>query len=269
MIRMVSFIQCGFLIHRSCIIMSLKNKVVVITGARSGIGEAIALLFAKEGANLVIIGRNDSKLKVVAAQCAELGIPPLKIIADISKEDQAVAIINQAIDKFRKIDILINNAGIVRLGMIADGTIMSAYDELININLRAAIHLTTLATPHLIKTKGNIINISSAGAVKLLHPAFLSYTVAKSALNVFSQGAALELASYGVRVNTISPGPVYSDIWENANLAPDALKGVDFKVPLNRISKPEEIANLALYLAGDKAVGITGSNFFADNGMAL
>lgn len=79
----------------------------------------------------------------------------------------------------------------------------------------------------------------------------------------------MELASYGVRVNTISPGPVHSDIWENANLAPDALKGVDFKVPLNRISKPEEIANLALYLAGDKAVGITGSNFFADNGMAL
>lgn len=74
MIRMVSFIQCRFLIHRSCIIMSLKNKVVVITGASSGIGEAIALLFAKEGANLVIIGRNDSKLKVVAAQCAELGI---------------------------------------------------------------------------------------------------------------------------------------------------------------------------------------------------
>ncbi|XP_034827787.1 3-oxoacyl-[acyl-carrier-protein] reductase FabG-like [Maniola hyperantus] len=249
--------------------MSFANKVVIVTGASSGIGEATALLFAKEGADVVIVGRNDIKLKVVAAQCEEVGKKPLKVIADISKEDEAVTIIGQTISKFGKIDVLINNAGIIRLGKITDGTIMKTYDELVNTNLRSAIHLTTLVTPHIIKTKGNIINISSAGCLKLQTPLLLAYAISKAALNIFGQGAAMELAPHGVRVNTISPGPVYSDIWDNANLPSDALKGVDFKVPLNRVSKPEEIASLALYLASDKAVGITGSNYLSDNGYAL
>ncbi|XP_045770356.1 A-factor type gamma-butyrolactone 1'-reductase (1S-forming)-like [Maniola jurtina] len=251
--------------------MSFTNKVVIVTGASSGIGEGTALLFAKEGANLVIIGRNDVKLTVVAARCEEYGKKPLKIIADVSKEDQAVSIIDQTINKFGKIDVLINNAGILRLGKIIDGTIMSIYDDLMNTNLRSVIHLTTIATPYLIKSKGNIINISSAGGVKATrNPLFLAYAMTKNSLNIFGQGVAIELAPYGVRVNTISPGPVYSDVWKNSNISQsEAMKDYEYKTALNRISKPEEIANLALYLAGDNAIGITGSNYLIDNGFTL
>ncbi|XP_034827932.1 3-oxoacyl-[acyl-carrier-protein] reductase FabG-like [Maniola hyperantus] len=251
--------------------MSFANKVVIVTGASSGIGEATAILFAKEGANVVLVGRNDVKLKVVAAKCEELGKNPLKITADISKEDQAVSIIDQTINKFGKIDMLINNAGILRLGKIINGTIMNIYDELMNTNLRPVIHLTTIATPYLIQSKGNIINISSAGGVKVTrNPMFLAYTITKNSLNVFGQGVAIELGPHGVRVNTISPGAVYSDIWENCNVTQEeAMKDCEFKAALNRMSKPEEVANLALYLAGDKAIGITGSNYLVDNGFAL
>ncbi|XP_023947799.1 glucose 1-dehydrogenase 2-like [Bicyclus anynana] len=248
--------------------MSFQNKVVIVTGASSGIGAAIALSFAKEGADVVIVARNNEKLKVTEAQCDEFGKKSLKILADVSKEDQAQSIIDETIEKYGKIDILINNAGIVRLGNITDGTILSVYDEIMSTNLRPVIHLTTLATPYLIKTKGNIINISSAG-VKVKHPSFISYALSKSALNLFGQGAALELAEYGVRVNTISPGPVITDIWENSNMPVESLKGLDFKIPLKRMSKPEEIATIALFLADDKALGITGSNYLADNGMSL
>ncbi|XP_023947798.2 uncharacterized protein LOC112052808 [Bicyclus anynana] len=249
--------------------MGFQNKVVIVTGASSGIGAAIALSFAKEGADVVIVARNNEKLKITEAQCEGVGKKPLKILADISKEDQAKSIIDQTIDKYGKIDILINNAGILRFGSITDGTILSVYDEIFSTNLRPIIHLTTLAAPYLIETKGNIINISSEAALKVKHPKFLSYSMSKSALNLFSQGAALELAEHGVRVNTISPGPVITDILENSNLPADSMKGLELKIPLKRISNPEEIATVALFLADDKALGITGSNYLVDNGTSL
>ncbi|XP_032527839.2 3-oxoacyl-[acyl-carrier-protein] reductase FabG-like [Danaus plexippus] len=250
--------------------MSFSDKVVIVTGASSGIGAATALLFSKEKANVVIVGRNEAKLKVVTAQCEEVGNKPLVIRADVSDDDEAARIINETIEKYGKLDVLVNNAGFVRGGSLMDGKILQAYDDLIDTNLRAVICLTQLATPHLIKSRGNIINISSvAGGKTLRSNYFLAYGISKAGLNFFSQGAATELAEHGVRVNVISPGPVVSDIFENSKLDSDFIKNYKINTMGDRISSSEEVGHMILYLASDKAAGMTGSNYILDNGYCL
>ncbi|XP_046978458.1 3-oxoacyl-[acyl-carrier-protein] reductase FabG-like [Vanessa cardui] len=246
--------------------MSFKNKVVIVTGASSGIGASTAIMFSKEGARVVMVGRNETKLSAVAAKCSS----PLVIRADVGNDDDARRIINETIDKFGQIDVLVNNAGIsVENGGILGNDMMKAFDTILNVNLRAIVHLTVLAAPHLVKTKGNIVNISSIGGITTFStPGITNYSVSKAALNHFTVCAATELGPHGVRVNTISPGPVRTDILENAN---NALTWDNF-IPLTllkRVSEPEEIADLILYIASDKAKSITGSNYVSDNGMLI
>ncbi|XP_053608502.1 3-oxoacyl-[acyl-carrier-protein] reductase FabG-like [Plodia interpunctella] len=248
--------------------MSFKNKVVIVTGASSGIGAATAIAFAKEGANVVLVGRNETKLAKTEAKCAENGKQEgtLVIKADVSKSNDAKRIIYETIGKFDKLDILVNNAGIVGITTVMDDNTMEEFDRIMNTNLRAVVHLTNLAASYLIKTKGNIVNISSVAGQVVLEGAS-AYMTSKAGLDHYSRGAAKEFAKFGVRVNVISPGPVITDILETlpVDLPAQAMR----PTPLNRISDAEEIANLVLYLSSDKAIGITGSIFVTDNGMLL
>ncbi|XP_061721454.1 3-oxoacyl-[acyl-carrier-protein] reductase FabG-like [Cydia pomonella] len=252
--------------------MSFSGKVVLVTGASSGIGAAAAVLFAKQGACVALVGRNEAKLANVAQQCGQHGPQPLVIKADVADERQASTIVQQTIEKFGKLDVLINNAGISRQGSLLEGNILEAYDVVMQTNVRAVIHLTTIAVPHLIKTKGNIINTGSTAALhvpKLL--TLTSYCVSKAALDHFTRCAALELAPHGVRVNSVNPGPVKTDIlencgWQNADAIWENYKK---STALNRIGEPEEIAELMLFLASDKAKSITGSICLSDNGYLL
>ncbi|XP_026753448.2 3-oxoacyl-[acyl-carrier-protein] reductase FabG-like [Galleria mellonella] len=252
--------------------MSFNNKVVIVTGASSGIGAATAVLFAKEGARVVMVGRNESKLSKVVEQCARGGHAPLVIRADVANDDDVKRIVDETINKFGKIDVLVNNAGMgVYSGIMKKGgNILKAYDETMAVNMRAVVHLTTLVAPHLVKTKGNIVNISSiVGKMTPKTKNNISYSVSKAALDHFTRGAALELAASGVRVNAVSPGPVRTDFLENAGLSGVSWDNVGTYVPLKRCSEPEEIAEIILYLASDKAKGITGSDFVSDNGSLL
>ncbi|XP_072934705.1 L-fucose dehydrogenase-like [Epargyreus clarus] len=245
--------------------MSFKNKVVLVTGGSSGIGAAIAIAFAKEGANVAIVGRNESKLAAVAQKCGNA----LVINADVSNDDDVTRIVQTTVDTFGQIDVLVNNAGISRPGSITDGRLIQAYDEVIATNLRAPMKLTSLASPHLIKTKGNIINISAIGGQFAPSvPQLIPYCVSKAALNNFTLGSALEMSKHGVRVNAVSPGPVYTDILENSKY-PNNWDVFKQHTALDRVSEPEEIADLVLFLASDKAKSITGANYVADNGMLL
>ncbi|KPJ07784.1 3-oxoacyl-[acyl-carrier-protein] reductase FabG [Papilio machaon] len=248
--------------------MAFADKVVFISGASSGIGAATAIEFAKEGANVVINGRNETKLKNIFQQCAEHGKEPLIVKADISKDEEAKRAIEKTIEQFGRLDVLVNNAGFSKSGTILDGNLMSSYDAVIATNLRAAMHLTELATPHLIKTKGNIINVSSiCGSSVPVTPILISYCVSKAALDHFTRCAALELSEFGVRVNVVSPGPVLTDFQENSGMVRDTdQKGF---TALKRVSESKEIADLILFLASDKAKGITGSNYVCDNGFLL
>ncbi|KAJ2939771.1 hypothetical protein O0L34_g17962 [Tuta absoluta] len=249
--------------------MIFENKVVIVTGASSGIGAATAILFATEGADVVMVGRNQKKLDTVAAKVADVGKKPLVINADVSKDDDAKRIINDTVAKFGKIHVLVNNAGLGKDGSIRDGKLLEAYDTIMSVNLRAVINLTSLATPHLVATKGSIINVSSIAA---LTPPFMvghtAYGVSKAALDHFTRGAALELASLGVRVNSVNPGPVKTDFLENMG-SDGSFDSIGPFTPLQRVSASEEIADLILFLASYKARGITGSVFVSDNGCLL
>ncbi|XP_038207470.1 uncharacterized oxidoreductase SERP2049-like [Zerene cesonia] len=146
--------------------MDFKDKVVLITGASSGLGAAIAVHMSQLSAKLVLVGRNEKNLKAVAEQCEKSkGIKAHPVIADVAKEADVERIVNETINHFGKLDVLVNNAGVTEVGGIRDTT-LAKYDRIMSINIRGVLQLTMLAVPHLIKTKGNIVNISSIASTK-------------------------------------------------------------------------------------------------------
>ncbi|XP_047511679.1 cyclohexanol dehydrogenase-like [Pieris napi] len=249
--------------------MSFKNKVVIVTGASSGIGAATALKFSKEGAAVVMVARDEAKLKAVKKKCDAEGWPAFIIKADLSEEEEVESVIEKTVNEFGKIDILINNAGILRCGSIVDGSILETYDEVMNTNIRGVVLLTTYAMPHLIKSSGNIVNISTIGGERVICSEYNAYCVSKAALTHFTRAAAMELREHGVRVSTVSPGIVRTDLLKNAGINDDNDDNFIFKTVMNKWTEPEEIAELILFVASDKAKSITGSNFVSDNGNLL
>ncbi|MBH0219563.1 SDR family NAD(P)-dependent oxidoreductase, partial [Listeria monocytogenes] len=179
-------------------------------GASSGIGAATAIKFAEEGAKVALVGRNQEKLNNVAKKCGN----PLIIAADVSKDEDAKRVIEETLRYFGGIDVLVNNAGIVSRTNIQDNGVIPVYDRIMSTNLRAVVVLTHLAAPHIVKTKGNIVNISSVAGYRIFQESF-AYCTSKAGLDHFTRAVALELAPHGVRVNVINPGPVKTDIIEN------------------------------------------------------
>ncbi|XP_035448142.2 3-oxoacyl-[acyl-carrier-protein] reductase FabG-like [Spodoptera frugiperda] len=247
--------------------MSFENKVILITGASSGIGAATAVEFAKQRASVAIVGRNAVKLQTVNEECQKHGVTPLIINIDISKEEAANEIIDKTIEKYGRLDVLVNNAGIVATGGLLDGAVMKSYDKIMNTNLRAVVALTSAAVPYLIKSKGNIVNVSSTLATQA-GPLMMAYCVSKAGLDHFSNTAALELAAAGVRVNIVTPGPVVTDILENAGM-PNTWEDWGKRTPLGKVAYSTEVADVILFLASDKAHSITGGNLTIDNGIRL
>ncbi|XP_047538181.1 3-oxoacyl-[acyl-carrier-protein] reductase FabG-like [Vanessa atalanta] len=245
--------------------MMFKDKVVIVTGASSGIGAAAAIAFSAAGAQVVMVGRDNTKLTAVAAKCTK----PLVILADVAKDDDAKRIVDETIKNFGKLDVLVNNAGMSVLASLLEGGMMQSYDTIMSVNVRAVVYLTTLAAPHLIKTKGNVVNISSvAGYVTPVTPGSINYGVSKAALNHFSICAAAELGPHGVRVNGICPGPVRTDFLTNAKY-PSSWDDYTTKLILGRVCEANEVADLIMYLASDKAKSITGSNYVIDGGIMV
>lgn len=263
LVATITAIRC----KRTNMSLNLKDKVVIVTGASSGIGATTATIFAREGANVVITGRNEANLNAVAEKCAKIGKKALAIKADVTKDNEAARVINKTIEKFGKVDVLVNNAGILRCSSILDTDVVAVFDEVMNTNLRSVVVLISQAAPHLIKTKGNIINVSSIAGSKQ-NPTHSAYCTSKAALNHFTRVIALELSGNGVRVNTVSPGPVETPIFETAGsgLSWDDLKA---HTALGKITQPEEVGELIVYLASDKAGSITGSDYVIDCGCLI
>ncbi|KAG6439793.1 hypothetical protein O3G_MSEX001086 [Manduca sexta] len=145
---------------------------------------------------------------------------------------------------------------------------METFDSTMNTNMRAVALITHLAVPHLVETKGNVVNVSSVAAGIVKYPNIVSYRTSKAALNHFTRCLALELAPHGVRVNSVSPGPVYTDIFNKAGLA-EMVRDLETSTPLKRIGEPDEIADLILFLASEKARSVTGSDYVSDNGSLI
>jgi len=251
--------------------LKLKEKVALITGAGSGIGAATAKLFTELGASVTITGTTQSKLESTVATCkqAYAGQPkPLVIVGNITDANLRQKLVDDTVKTFGKLDILVNNAGIGRMTMLLE-TPIEVYDELFNVNVRSVIVLTQLASPHLIKTKGSVINISSVVADKVIQTRMF-YSMSKIALNQFTKFAAQELGPHQVRVNTVSPGLIVTNFPSNYGLNPTSISKFyeDNKhvQVLGRPGEAIEIANTIAYLASDEASFITGANIVVDGG---
>ncbi|KAJ8713150.1 hypothetical protein PYW08_008454 [Mythimna loreyi] len=248
----------------------LKDKVVIVTGAGAGIGASTAYAFAKEGAKVVVADIIEDNVKKVTKRCEEeLCAKSLGVHCDVSVDEQCKSLISDTVSKFGTIDVLVNNAGILTFGTLLNADIMEPYDKTLGINLRACVYLTMLATPYLVQTKGNVVNISSIlGCTYSGNSKYMPYCISKAGLDHFMFGAALELSPCGVRVNNVCPGPVKTEIFSKAGVT-GSWKEIGESFKLTDMSEPEEIADLIVYLASYKARSITGVRYYIDRGHLL
>ncbi|XP_049879670.1 uncharacterized oxidoreductase TM_0325-like [Pectinophora gossypiella] len=253
--------------------MSFEGKVVIITGAGGGIGSATAVGFAELGAKLCLVDVNQQALQNTFEKCCSKGavFENIRINQlDLSNEETVNCVISETVTAFSKIDVLINNAAISSKHNIFYEDFLEKYDATFNINLKAPMLLTHLAVPHLIKTKGNVINITSVGGIRPL-PDLLLYNSSKAALRHFTKCVALELAPKGVRVNSIAPAAVKTDMVKLLGVTD--VKEFEKRraplLPLKRMIDCEEVAELITFLASDKAASITGAEYVIDAGHLL
>ena len=244
----------------------LDGKVAIVTGGGSGIGKAISVLFAKEGADVIIIGRR----KEVLEETCKLDEKKISYVeGDITKEESIKNLIEYVEKKFGKLDILVNNAGMSISSPLKDLNI-SNYDKIFNLDVRALVNVTIQCLPLILKSKGNILNISSIVG-SICQPAMSMYSGAKAAINNFTKCWALELAKDGVRVNAIAPGAIDTNIFDKSHGSSE--KSNQFKeyilkhIPLGRFGTPDEVATLALFLVSKEASYITGSIYDIDGGI--
>ncbi|XP_001359036.2 cyclopentanol dehydrogenase-like [Drosophila pseudoobscura] len=246
-----------------------KDKVIIVTGASSGIGACTAVHLARLGGLLTIVGRNVEKLKATADEIvAAGGAPALLIAADMNKESDVEKIVSATLVKHGRVDVLVNNAGILETGTI-ENTSLEQYDRLMNTNVRAIYHLTMLATPELIKTKGNIVNVSSVNGIRSF-PGVLAYNVSKAAVDQFTRCVALELAPKGVRVNSVNPGVIITELQRRGGLDDEAyakfLEHAKVTHALGRPGDVSEVAAAIAFLASNEASFSTGISLPVDGG---
>jgi NAD(P)-dependent dehydrogenase (short-subunit alcohol dehydrogenase family) len=245
-----------------------KGKRILVTGASSGIGRATAELFLSRGAIVALAGRREAALSdVIKSTNSENGFT---LVADLANEREAEECMNRAVERMGGLDLLVNAAGIIKSGRTED-TSLAVWDEMMNINLRSVFHLIQLAVPHLERSRGNIVNVSSVTGVRAF-PGVAAYCVSKAALDQLTRCAALDFAPKGIRVNAVNPGVVVTGLHRSGGMAEDTyaafLEHSKTTHPLGRVGEAHEIAELIAFLASDKAQWITGTTMSIDGGRA-
>ena len=253
---------------------NLNNKNAVITGGSDGIGLGIAKAFAREGANLLLIGKDPEKLqKAQQALLNEFGVQVHTLSADLSKTETVTEVVKDIERLLSTVDILVNNAGLGKF-VPFEQVDNALYDAHFNLNVKAPYFLTQGLLPALVKSKGNVINISSYFAHRMLpNRATTVYSATKGALNSFTKALAFEVGHLGVRVNAIAPGSISTPQF-NRNLqalTPEKQAAFETMVkeiyPLQHIGTPEDIAKACVFLASDNASWITGTVLAVDGGL--
>jgi len=248
--------------------MRLQDKVAIVTGAATGIGQAIAVRFAREGAAVAIdyIGKPEVAANT-QAQISSFGGKSVAVAADISKPDQVQNLIAAAVKAYGKLDIVVNNAGIEKKLPFVDYP-LEELQKILDVNLIGPFLVSQAAARQMIQQGrgGRLINISSVHE-DLPMPTNAAYCVSKGGLRMLTRTIAVELAKDKITVNNIGPGAVFTPIDADVEAKPEMEKALMGEIPLNRWGKPEEIAGLAVYLASDEAAYITGSTYFVDGGM--
>ncbi|XP_055301431.1 uncharacterized oxidoreductase TM_0325-like [Sitodiplosis mosellana] len=243
--------------------MPFIGKVILITGASSGIGEACALFFAKKGALLALVGRNEEKFASVMEKIQDCGVEmePLMILADVCVD--AERIISETIEKYGRLDVLINNAGYGGVGTIETAT-MEQFDGMWQTNVRAVFELTQLAIPYLIESRGNVVNISSVVSLRAFKNC-VAYSVTKAALDHFTRCCAIDLADKGVRVNALNPAFIDTNfltvaigIEKDDDAYAEVVENMTKTHPIGRIGSTHDCVNAISFLAKDSSSFVTG-----------
>lgn len=246
--------------------MKLKGKVAVVTGSGRGIGRAIALEFAREGAKVVTNAVHLDHAEDVANEIRRSGGEALAVVADVSKKREVESMVKKAIKKFGKVDILVNNAGIVHTDPLLKLT-EKEWEYILDINLKGTFLCSQAVAREMIgkKVKGVIINIASI-AGKVGFPQLAHYCASKGGVIELTKEMALELIPYGIRVNCIGPGAIETDMLKPITDDKATREGLLQAIPMGRFGQPREIATVAVFLASDDSSYIIGQTIFVDGG---
>lgn len=250
----------------------LRGKVVIITGASSGIGAGTALHLASLGCRLSLVARNKSALECVSQECLVAGADEVLVLShDVGVEEECQALVEKTAQHFGGIDVLVNNAGVLIRSDFASVT-MAEVDLSMQVNLKSAVKLCQACLPYLEAGQGSIVNVSSIAGLRA-YPGALAYKMSKAAMDQMTRCVALEVAPSGVRVNSVNPGVILTDIFTNsgmteeeANTYMEASKRLH---PLGRPGTVLEVAKAITFLASDDASFITGQTLAVDGGRSV
>ena len=243
----------------------LKDKTVIVTGGAKGIGKAIALAFANEGCNIVLNYRSTSP-EEVKAEIEAKGVKCFTVQADVSKFDEALKLVEAAKEEFGTIDVLVNNAGITRDGLMMRMS-EQQWDMVINVNLKSAFNFIHACTPIMMRQKGgSIINMASVVGVHG-NAGQCNYSASKAGMIALAKSIAQEMGAKGIRANAIAPGFIETAM--TAALSDDVRAEWCKKIPLRRGGTPEDVANVALFLASDLSSYVSGQVIQIDGGMNM
>jgi glucose 1-dehydrogenase len=248
--------------------MSLKDKIAIVTGGNSGIGKALALGLARAGASVVIDYIVDPEATdVLEREIVALGDKAIGVDADVSHIDDLQKLVDAAVAAFGRVDIMVNNAGVETRTSVLETT-EAQYDKVLAINLKSAFFGTQIAAKQMLKQGGGgrIINITSVHE-DLPMPGNTAYCLAKGGMRMLTRTAGIELAPDGILVVGVGPGAVATPINLSTMKDPALMAKLDAAIPLGRMAKPEEIADVVVFLAGDGARYLTATTVFADGGM--
>ena len=251
--------------------MQLKGKTAIVTGGSRGIGRAIALRLAKDGANIGVLNLQEDLGLKVAEDIRKLGVEAIPLVCDLTDYNtvkKSVATIHQ---KWGSVDILINNAGIDESRLFAE-TDEGLWDRIINVNYKSFLIASHVCIPIMIEQKrGNIVSLGS-DAGRIGNPGEVLYCGTKAAIMASSKALAKELARYNIRVNCVSPGPVHTDLWDNLHSGEKGQKyteAVTRIVPLRRLGEPEDVADVVAFFVSDDSRYLTGQVLSVDGGLTM
>ena len=249
--------------------MKLEGKVAVVTGSSKGIGKAIALRLVKDGAKVVINSRHQEDVDAVVKEIGKTGGNVYAIVADISKQEDIERLIADAVEHFGRIDIFVNNAGVLDRSSIADMD-KEMLDRVIDINLKGTFMCMQAAARQMMEQGdgGNIVNISSIAGIRAF-PQMSHYCMSKAGIIQMTRSAALELAPHKIKVNCIGPGAISTDMTKQIEDDPKLMKQTISHIPLGRIGEPDDIAGAVSFFVSEDSSYITGQTIFVDGGYVL